>query len=466
MKNENTRPVMSKNIKILQRPDRLDEISNKSGDIAPRVLYKAEPKIEPKKRDINKWLNGNGNKNGRDYRINENGNQYIPPHRIAENRDKLDPYMLRQAGEILKIASKSQNIKPVNTSMGLKRSYKMIRASIDWCNDAVDNLSDVDADFTVVGLVGLQGVGKSTIASMLAGDDEQKNGIFITEKKIDIRSGDCTTKGINVYTTSNKLIILDSQPLMSASILNRSFHYEKKLRSDIFLHDNKVELQSIQLGIFMSSVCHVIFVVQDKLHDLKMLKYIKLVETLKSKFDLKYVTTTGCIKTKWVFVFNKINKNSLNNNVCSKIESTYQKFFSDHSYDVFGYFNNNLHVSVLNKSEKQRLNLFFLPSFYKKDTNTEPLASLFDQSLLKYDIEAHKYKPFVNSPNNDVPNDFVKCKEFFQQIEKLMYLVSMINPQHTKKLYTSEKSWFFYASGIWQSLKSHNYLRIYKRNLT
>lgn len=73
----------------------------------------------------------------------------------------------------------------------------------------------------------------------------------------------CTT-GIDFYVTKNRVIYLDTQPILSGSLIDYSSSYEqKKNTSDFVQNETNLELQSLQFLAFLYSVCHVIIFVQD-----------------------------------------------------------------------------------------------------------------------------------------------------------------------------------------------------------
>lgn len=175
-------------------------------------------------------------------------------------------------------------------------------ALVDAC---LEYLSDQN-DFLVVGVVGYQGVGKSTILSLLAepkllnkkwvllmwswkilffnysiekiikinvvfnilNDSHFSKYIFNIEKTEDLETAVHKTNGIDVYITNNRTLFLDTQPILSPSSYIRLFQQQDSLgkkfqHSDYCVESNDVEIQSLQLITFLYSVCHIVLFVQD-----------------------------------------------------------------------------------------------------------------------------------------------------------------------------------------------------------
>eukprot|EP00741_Cyanophora_paradoxa_P021139 tig00021339_g20404.t1 len=173
-------------------------------------------------------------------------------------------------------------------------------------------------DFTVVGIVGRQGVGKSRIANELFGATPQwsaagrASGPFpvgtSAEAVYDLRP---ETVGVDLHVSPEGLLLLDTQPLWSAPAL-----CELLLRgdggggqgqgqsqggggsggpgggsggpgsvpADCQGPENWIELQAIQQLLFLLSACHVVLVVSDSLADLELWRAVRAcAETLKHR---------------------------------------------------------------------------------------------------------------------------------------------------------------------------------------
>lgn len=101
--------------------------------------------------------------------------------------------------------------------------------SINLLSDYWDFLADRflpfltdNTDFTVVGVIGPPGGGKSTIMNELYGFDGTSSGMLppfaIQSEEIKAQARHCTV-GIEPRITAERIILLDTQPVFSLSIL-------------------------------------------------------------------------------------------------------------------------------------------------------------------------------------------------------------------------------------------------------
>eukprot|EP00795_Rhopilema_esculentum_P017000 gene17000-8505_t len=134
----------------------------------------------------------------------------------------------------------------------MKHSSKVVDDSFYWSDKCLTSLLE-QTDFVVVGVVGYQGVGKSTILSMLGdskNEDALKSGLlFRSQSKQDVEKSLHRTEGIDMFVTPERLIFLDTQPLMSPSILDRFLRHERKVPSDFGTAETCVEMQYLNMLI-------------------------------------------------------------------------------------------------------------------------------------------------------------------------------------------------------------------------
>lgn len=83
--------------------------------------------------------------------------------------------------------------------------------------------------------------------------------MFAVQKSSHHKNGINCTSGIDFYVTKNRVIYLDTQPILSSSIMtSTNTTLEHYVNSEYNL-----EIQSLQFTAFLYSVCHVIIFVQD-----------------------------------------------------------------------------------------------------------------------------------------------------------------------------------------------------------
>lgn len=187
------------------------------------------------------------------------------------------------------IQNKAPEPRPLTLYQEMNNCIKFMDENLQLCDNPVDYLYD-QQDFLVVGIVGGQGVGKSTILSLLTSNYasvniKTKNNaiiyyfvvmlliIFIYRKNIfpvhglsHHESGSHCTNGVDFYVTKNRVIYLDTQPILSCSVFDAttaSFEQKKSPTDFTNSESHNLEIQSLEFTAFLYSVCHIIIFVQD-----------------------------------------------------------------------------------------------------------------------------------------------------------------------------------------------------------
>ncbi|CAA2999311.1 Hypothetical predicted protein [Olea europaea subsp. europaea] len=146
-----------------------------------------------------------------------------------------------------------------------------------------------NTDFTVVGVIGPPGVGKSTILNEIYGFDPSSSGMlppFAVESEETRATGRHCTVGIEPRISSERIILLDTQPVFSPSVLAEMIRPDGSSTVSVISGESLSaelahELMSIQLGVLLASVCHIILVVSEGVHDDSMWHLMLTVDLLK-----------------------------------------------------------------------------------------------------------------------------------------------------------------------------------------
>lgn len=93
------------------------------------------------------------------------------------------------------------------TTPHMTRPVRLLDDSLAWQDGLLDHLSDQNTDYLVVGVLGKQGVGKSTLMSQLAGS----TGLFDSSKDQAQHSVQHKTNGVSAFITGERTILLDVQ---------------------------------------------------------------------------------------------------------------------------------------------------------------------------------------------------------------------------------------------------------------
>jgi len=205
------------------------------------------------------------------------------------------------------------------------------------------------------------------------------------------------TVGIDITISNEDLILLDTQPVYSSSILYEMYVEEPPIPSECLTYENVIELQSIQLTVFLMSVCHIVLVVQDgSSMDWKIWQLLKTVSMLKTRFP-DPSSKQNSIST--------IIQNQRHRTQLDKIKSTLDP---NDLYNPESEYFPNL-IFVFNKSPPtnfypnelknlgETLDLFFSNTSYIKSQNLTTENNEVDkESETLNDIYDHKIKGHVN----------------------------------------------------------------------
>ncbi|XP_050492529.1 nonsense-mediated mRNA decay factor SMG9 isoform X6 [Bombus huntii] len=229
--------------------------------------------------------------------------------------------------------------------------------------DPIRTVLSTCPEMTIVGCLGAQGVGKSTIMSFLTSNIA--SGIFPTQDTMHHESGANCTIGIDFFVTKNRVIYLDTQPILSGSTIDYSTCYDQKKSTTDFINtETNLELQSLQFAAFLFSVCHIIIFVQDWFVDPNLVRFLQTAEMLKpsstSNMDQDYVEYYPHI----VFLHNKAELQDLTPHSMENVKEFYGKLFSSSRLQIHS------GLDMSNHSMEAGLNLFFIPRIVNEEEVT------------------------------------------------------------------------------------------------
>ncbi|KAG7386879.1 smg-9, nonsense mediated mRNA decay factor [Phytophthora boehmeriae] len=149
-------------------------------------------------------------------------------------------------------------------------SVKLITPQMQFATDLSAKLGPCleMMNFTVVGVLGLEGVGKSTVLSLL--DDSKDKSKFSTQSLENLVAGRHETTGVDLAVSlaggaGHPTVLLDSQPLLSSSMLVDLLSRNESPRFGALSPEQQVEVTSYQIAVFLCAICHYVVVVHDGL---------------------------------------------------------------------------------------------------------------------------------------------------------------------------------------------------------
>ncbi|CDH53769.1 protein smg9 [Lichtheimia corymbifera JMRC:FSU:9682] len=416
-------------------------------------------------------------KDRRKQNSNDHERQFIQAPVILERRDRSAPAAEHSTSETTPVimkhndktplrvvakppqssSSSSSPLSPSGTSSSQPPSNEMPgNASIPFLDrrhgrmssDAVIKLLGDHPGHFVVGVVGKQGVGKSTVLSYLT---HQPSNAFPIQSIESVAYSRHQTVGIDVFITPERTILLDTEPILSCSVLDEALRSTSMdgLHPELWL-----ERESLYNLVFMLSVCNVVLVVSEGMQlDVAMLRYLKRAELLKFSlpdFPLIPAATFGQAQPDMnyypdiVFVCNKCRDWELQWQQYNDMQVLLGNIFADSSLKTSGL------VSFSN----------VLPAF--KLSHRGPEQNLF---LLPYD--PNHEQPSTRDPPKDIWNvydDGLCGVESFQTlVSGLREQISAAPRRLGKKGQVSEKDWYKNAIKLYELVRKSEYISDYIR---
>ncbi|KAF5281989.1 hypothetical protein FQA39_LY00513 [Lamprigera yunnana] len=339
------------------------------------------------------------------------------------------------------------------------------------CTENVQEYLQENDDYLVVGVVGMQGVGKSTILSLLAQtmvserlkkailkySESSKDSVILhledlmlnsqeKEEKASVEdvvfkpqsashiAGNLNgTNGIDLFISHNRIMFLDCQPFTSVAVLDEFIRSETKVSSMIseFLPlENSGEIQGLQMTAFLMSICHVLILVQDWFFDSNTLRFIQTAEMLKPTISNPEDELVDHFPH-LILVQNRAQMEDFSPKKFKQMQQIYKKIFNKtkmHVESGMGIGSGRIMNSLSPENCGDPINLFLIPEYnekldqlYKGHPSLEELVKKLRSNILgatKYPLNNTNEKHWLIYCSKVW--DHVKKSNFFVEYAKLM----------------------------------------------
>ncbi|VTJ54878.1 Hypothetical predicted protein [Marmota monax] len=343
----------------------------------------------------------------------------------------------------------------------MKHSIKLVDDQMNWCDSAIEYLLD-QTDVLVVGVLGLQGTGKSMVMSLLSAntpEEDQRAYVFRAQSAEMKERGGNQTSGIDFFITQERIVFLDTQPILSPSILDHLINNDRKLPPEYNLPHTYVEMQSLQIAAFLFTVCHVVIVVQDWFTDLSLYRFLQTAEMVKPSTPSpshESSSSSGSDEgTEYyphlVFLQNKARREDFCPRKLRQMHLMIDQLMA-HSHlrykGTLSMLQCNVFPGLPPDFLDSEVNLFLVPFMDSEaESETPPRAGPGSSPLFSL-LPGYRGHP-----------------SFQSLVSKLRsQVMSMARPQLSHTILT-EKNWFHYAARIWDGVKKSSALAEYSRLL-
>ncbi|GAB2293889.1 hypothetical protein Dimus_028101 [Dionaea muscipula] len=291
-----------------------------------------------------------------------------------------------------------------------------------------------NTEFTVVGIIGPPGVGKSTIMNEIYGFDPTSLGMLppfgIQSEETRANARHCTT-GIEPRIATERIILLDAQPVFSASILAEMTRPDGSSTVPVLSGENLSaelahELMGIQLGVLLASICHILLVVSEGVHDCSMWHLMSTVDMLKHNIPDPSTHTTSSMQSSNlgtdkeskdklqeageehmgapVFIHTKLRDSDLTPGNSNRVRMALARYFCSSSFlrtRSISMAKEHLRTSTSNSSSCDNVNvpkLFLIPC-RSKDESSRPRYESYDLALwnLRDQVLSMSYPTFLRT---------------------------------------------------------------------
>ncbi|KAJ8287661.1 hypothetical protein COCON_G00003200 [Conger conger] len=343
----------------------------------------------------------------------------------------------------------------------MKHSIKLVDEQMNWCDSAMEYLRD-QTDMLVVGVIGLQGTGKSTVLSLLSAntpEEDQRAYVFRAQSQEIKERGGNQSSGIDFYITQERVIFLDTQPILSPSILDHLINNDRKLPPEYNLPHTYVEMQSLQMAAFLFTVCHVVIVVQDWFTDINLYRFLQTAEMLKPSTPSASHDSSSSSGSEEgseyyphiVFLQNKARRDDFCPRNLRKMHTAVDKLMA-HSHlkykGTLSMLDSNTFPGLGRDYLETEVNLFLLPQLENEGEDALTRGGPGSAPLFSL-LPGYRGHPSFSS--------------LASKLRSQVLSLSRCQLSHT---ILTEKNWFHYAARIWDGVKKSSALSEYSRLLS
>ncbi|XP_032985289.1 nonsense-mediated mRNA decay factor SMG9 isoform X2 [Rhinolophus ferrumequinum] len=311
----------------------------------------------------------------------------------------------------------------------MKHSIKLVDDQMNWCDSAIEYLLD-QTDVLVVGVLGLQGTGKSMVMSLLSAntpEEDQRAYVFRAQSAEMKERGGNQTSGIDFFITQERIVFLDTQ--------------------------------SLQIAAFLFTVCHVVIVVQDWFTDLSLYRFLQTAEMVKPSTPSPSHESSSLAGSDegteyyphLVFLQNKARREDFCPRKLRQMHLVIDQLMA-HSHlrykGTLSMLQCNIFPGLPPDFLDSEVNLFLVPFMDSEAESENPPRAGPGSSPLFSLLPGYRGHP-----------------SFQSLVSKLRsQVMSMARPQLSHTILT-EKNWFHYAARIWDGVKKSSALAEYSRLL-
>ncbi|XP_063385175.1 nonsense-mediated mRNA decay factor SMG9-like [Cydia fagiglandana] len=400
-------------------------------------------------------------------------NEGPQPSKIAQNENK---------------EKKTIEQKPSAPLKYMTEPVKLLDENLEFNSAALEFLHDSSINYLVVGIIGTQGVGKSMIGNLIAQNNPipdlctqilnsheipnnlsfDGNDVSSLENQIDglhfyetpetngtngkvessffkfkmqdidqIERGVHCTKGVDMYVTTDRVILLDCQALWSPALIEETNINPITARSG-----NVVTVDCLQVASFLMAICHVLVAVQDWFTDYNFIRYLQTAEMLKPSLSASSSASSeeassGESHPHLLLLHNRCQLEDYTPEAVKTMQDLYRKAFQKSSLQL----NSGMYMySDSNRNGLSAdcqgcsldtcgppLNLFLLPEIYDDFDNQEiyrghPTFEELSKRLRWMVLGVHRH-PITNVPNLSERSWFQYCAKAWETIRKCTFFM-------------------------------------------